>query len=70
MAVRKQRKTRTSTEVKQRWKDKAYKRYTVYLRKDTDQHLIDWLEANKERLGTTSVFRDGLEMYVNSEGRG
>lgn len=60
------RKTHTSSEVKQRWKDKAYKRLTVYLRYDTDQQIIDFVETHKERYGTTNIFRDALEMYMNS----
>lgn len=58
----------TSTEVKQRWESKAYKKYMVRLRCDTDTKLIDFLEKNKERLGTTNIFRDALEDYINSRG--
>ena len=55
---------RTSSEVKQRWMDKAYKKYMVQLRYDTDQDLIDFVEANKEKLGTTNIFREALELYI------
>jgi hypothetical protein len=58
---------KTSSEVKQRWKDKAYKRYTSYLRYDTDQEIIDFIEANKEKIGTSNLFRDALEMYMNAQ---
>ncbi len=61
------RKTVTSTEVKQRWENKAYAKYNVRLRHDSDQKLIDFVEANKEKLGTSSIFRDALEMYVDSQ---
>lgn len=58
---------RTSSEVKARWMDKAYHKYMVNFRYDTDQHLIDFMEANKEKLGTTNIFRDALEMYIEAQ---
>lgn len=60
---------RTSSEVKQRWMDKAYKKYMVQLRYDTDQDLIDFVEANKEKLGTTNIFREALELYIKENGK-
>ena len=60
---------RTSSEVKQRWMDKAYKKYMVQLRYDTDQDLIDFVEANKEKLGTTNIFREALELYIKDNGK-
>lgn len=60
------RKTVTSYEVKKRWQDKNYKRYTTNLRYDTDQEIIDFLEKNKEKYGMTNIFRDALEMYIKS----
>ena len=57
----------TSTEVKQRWESKAYTKYMVRFRRDTDKHLIDYLEKNKERIGTTNIFRDALEAYIRKE---
>ena len=59
-------KTHTSSEVKKRWIDKAYKRYAVNLRYDTDQRAIDFIEEHKEAYGTTNIFREALEMYMNS----
>ena len=55
------RKTVTSSEVKQRWESKAYKKYMIRLRADDDADLIAWIEANKEKHGTTELFRMGLE---------
>ena len=60
------RKTTTSVEVKQRWMEKAYQRYIISLRYDTDQEIIDYVEANKEKLGTTAIFRDAMAMYLES----
>lgn len=59
---------KTSTEVKQRWESKAYTKYMVRFRRDTDAHLIEYLERNKEREGTTNIFRDALEEYISKKG--
>ncbi len=59
---------KTSTEVKQRWENKAYARYLVRLRKDTDSRLIDYVEKRKEKDGTSNVFREALEELMNNEG--
>lgn len=56
--------THTSTKVKQRYKDKAYKRYQIYLRWDEDAESIRWIESHKESLGTTNIFREALEQYT------
>lgn len=61
------RKTTTSTEVKNRWNAKTYKRYQVQFRKDDDADLIAWIDANKEHYGTTELFRLGIEK-IKSEG--
>lgn len=58
-------KTTTSSEVKKRWMDKAYHKYAAYFRYDTDQHLIDFLENNKQ-IGVTQIFREALEMYMKA----
>ena len=60
------RKTFTSSEVKARWNKKTYKAYQVNLRYDTDQKLIDFMEEKRDKYGTTNIFRDALEMYVDA----
>lgn len=57
-------KSRTSNEVKMRWIKKAYKRITVNLRYDEDKKLLDWIEDNKDKLGTTNIFREGAYMVM------
>lgn len=57
------RKTETSSEVKRRWINANYKTYQVNLRYDTDQELIDRVEAEKVDRGTTEIFRDALKKY-------
>lgn len=63
-----QRKTQTSTEVKQRYKDKMYRRYQIYLRYDDDYEIIEWVDAHKDLLGTTNIFREALEQYIKGGG--
>lgn len=56
---------KTSTEVKNRWNAKTYKRYQVSLRKDDDSDLIQFIEQNKTKHGTTELFRAGIEKLKN-----
>ena len=58
----------TSTEVKQRWENKAYKKFLVRFREDADKEIIDYIEANKERFGTTEIFRAAMEMLIRNGG--
>lgn len=59
---------KTSTEVKSRWMAKNYSRYVISLRYDTDQRLIDFIEENKDTVGTTQIIREALEEYVRNHG--
>lgn len=55
------RKTHTSSEVKKRYNDKAYKAYTFHLRKDEDMELIEKIEAEKAKgLSTADIIRKFL----------
>ena len=58
----------TSTEVKTAWKQRNYKRYKINFRLDTDKEIIAYIEANKERFGTTEIFRAAMEMLIKSGG--
>lgn len=59
------RKTTTSNKVKMRWESAAYKKFLVRLRVDDDAELIKFVEANKDKHGTTELFRAGLEKLKN-----
>lgn len=61
------RKTTTRTEVKNRWNAKTYKRYQVSLRKEEDADLIQYVESLKGRIGTSDIFRIGIET-IKKEG--
>ena len=54
--------------MKARWNEKTYKRYQIYLRYNEDADLIEYIEQNKETVGTTEIFRAVLEKIKN-EGR-
>ena len=58
----------TSSEVKTAWKQRNYKRYEVNFRVDTDQEIISYIEANKERFGTTEIFRAAMEALIKNGG--
>lgn len=62
------RKTTTSSEVKNRWNAKTYKAYHVYLRKEEDARLIDYIEQKKQQVsGTTPIFREALEKLLEGD---
>ena len=55
----------TSTEVKQRWESKNYKKITVRFRYDSDELLLQFLKDYKDHAGGTSqIFREALEEYI------
>ena len=54
-------KTFTSTEVKNNWNAKTYKRYTISLRKKEDAEIIDFIEDHKDDIKVTEIFRTGYE---------
>lgn len=58
----------TSSEVKNRWNAKTYKRFQVNFRVDTDKEIIDYIEANKDRFGTTEIFRAAMETLIRNGG--
>lgn len=60
---------KTSSEVKARWMEKAYRRYSVSFRYDTDQDIIDFIEANKDKVGTTQIIREALELYIKESAK-
>ena len=52
---------KTSTEVKNRWNAKTYKRYQISLRKDEDSEIIEYVDSIKDRIGPSEIFRIGAE---------
>ena len=58
----------TRSEVKTAWKQRNYKRYEINFRLDTDKEIIAYIEANKERFGTTEIFRAAMEALIKNGG--
>ena len=58
---------KTSSEIKNRWNAKTYKRYTVNLRKDEDADLIKFVEQEKQKDEKiiSRIFRAGAEKLKN-----
>lgn len=59
----------TSSDVKMRYNNKAYKKIGVTFRKEEDADIIAFIDANKEKLGTTNIFREALELYIKENGK-
>ena len=62
------RKTTTSTEVKNRWNAKTYRRVTVNLRQEEDAEIIRFMDERREKIGPTEIFRSGYEK-LKTEGK-
>lgn len=58
---------KASTEAKQRWINKTYKRLMVSLRYDEDRDLLEFIEKNKGKYGTTEIFRAGIEALMQKD---
>lgn len=43
---------------------KTYKQYQIKLRKEEDAALIDYVESQKQAKGTTEIFREALEKFL------
>ena len=52
---------KTSSEVKNRWDAKTYKRYQISLRKDEDAEIIEFVESVKDCILPSEIFRIGAE---------
>jgi hypothetical protein len=54
---------RTSSEVKNRWMAKVYKRYTLYLRKEDDKEYIAYLDKRRSETGESlaDIVKEGLD---------
>jgi hypothetical protein len=54
---------KTSSEVKQRWNEKTYRRLTLYLRKEDDKEYIDYLDKRRSETGESlaDIVKEGLD---------
>lgn len=51
--------------MRQRWDKEHLKRYVISLRIEDDAELIEYIEANKNKVGTTELFRSALIHQIN-----
>lgn len=60
--------SKTSSEVKNRWKAKTYKGYTLYLRKDDDKEYIDFISERREQGETLAeIVKEGLDYLMKEQ---
>ena len=62
------RNTTTSTEVKNRWNAKTYRRVTVNLWQEEDAEIIRFMDERREKIGPTEIVRAGYEK-LKTEGK-
>lgn len=58
----------TKQEIRNAWNKAHYRTFTASFRTDTDQEIIAYIEANKERFGTTEIFRAAMEALIKNGG--
>ena len=52
--------SKPTSKVKNRWNAKTYKRYTIFLRYDTDAEIIEALDKAKEDEGLTAYIKRAI----------
>ena len=60
--------SQTRQEIRNAWNKAHYRTFTASFRTDTDKEIIDYIEANKERFGTTEIFRAAMEALIKNGG--
>ena len=62
-------KTKTSTEVKNRWNAKAYRRYTISLRNGEDDDIMKYIENNTDEdgKGVTKLFKTAIREKMKED---
>lgn len=56
---------KTSNESKIKYDKKTYHAIAVTLKKDDDSEIIAYIEKNKKDVGTTQLFRNAMQFYMN-----
>ena len=57
---------KTSSEVKQRWNEKTYRRLTLYLRKEEDKAYIDYLDKRRSESDDSlaDIIKEALDLLM------
>lgn len=59
---------KTSSQVKNAWNAKTYKRYTLYLRYDDDKKYIEFINGEKNNGRTIAdIMRNGIDNLIQNE---
>ena len=57
--------SKTSSEVKNRWDAKTYKKYTLLIRKDEDKVYIDYIdERRKDGESLAEIIKEALDLLM------
>lgn len=54
-------------DAQERYQQATYKNYLVKFRIEDDTDIIAFIEANKGNTGTTQLFREALQMLIDSK---
>lgn len=62
-------KTKTSTEVKNRWNYGNYRRYTLSLRRGEDDDIIEYVDkhTDSDGKGITKLFKDAIREKIKED---
>lgn len=59
---------KTSSEVKNRWKEKTYKHFNLFFRKEEDKEYIDYLNKRKEAgESIADIIKEGLDAIMEKQ---
>lgn len=62
--------SQTRVELRNEWNRKNYKSYTINLRYDNDQQLMDYIDEERAKgRGITDIVRDALELKIREDRR-
>lgn len=58
--------SKTSSEVKNRWNEKTYKRLSLFLRKEEDKEYIEYLETRRAETGESlaDIIKEALDLLM------
>lgn len=58
--------SKTSSEVKNRWNEKTYKRLSLFLRKEEDKEYIEYLETRRAETGESlaDIIKAALDLLM------
>lgn len=57
---------KASSAAKQRWKEKTYRNFTLFLRKEDDKEYIDYLDKRRSETGESlaDIIKEALDLLM------